>query len=145
MIRQVYTHDEHGERQMAFAFSPRGFAVLMVLLSLSISLSVLGTIALFEGKSTANHTRTVQKAGEPTGVCLREAMRFGLPILNKGAAELKKAEAHAPEPERSVVALFVKLAHETEAPLAEYVHLQEARYLGVTCPEQPKAHHGGNR
>jgi hypothetical protein len=144
VIRQVATYDETGKRETAFAFTPRGLAALMVVLTLAISLSVLGTVALFEGKAGTNHTRSVQKAGEPTGVCLREAMRFGLPILNKGAAELEKAEAQAPPPEKSVIALFVKLAHETEAPLAEYVLLQEARYLGVECPDKPKPH-GGKR
>lgn len=138
MIRQVYTHDEHGERQMAFAFSPRGFAVLMVLLSLSISLSVLGTIALFEGKSSASHTRSVQRAGEPTGVCLREAARYALPILSAGARDLEKAEVTAPAPERSLIAFFVLLARETHSPLAEYVTLQDARYAGVPCPDNPK-------
>ena len=60
-------------------------------------------------REEAKHTAMVQKAGEPTGVCLREAMRAALPALERLPG--------------------------VEAPLAAYVRLQSARYLSVRCPD----------
>ncbi|HTZ63479.1 MAG TPA: hypothetical protein VMB51_05190 [Solirubrobacteraceae bacterium] len=82
----------------------------------------------------ARHTAIVQKAGEPTGVCLREAMRAGLPIVVRGADALEAQEAKAPPAARGEIALFVRFARSVEAPLREYVALQEHRYRGVSCP-----------
>jgi hypothetical protein len=82
----------------------------------------------------AAHTRVVQKAGEPTGVCLREAAKAALPVLIDFAGELEKAETKAPLAERAVVELFVRLTRKIEAPLQAYVVLQEKRYAGVACP-----------
>lgn len=89
-------------------------------------------------KVAAVHTRKVQREGEPTGVCLREAMKAGLPILFDGANSLEKAESKAPAAARAQVELFVGFARSVEAPLKEYVKLQEDRYTNVTCPVPQK-------
>lgn len=85
-------------------------------------------------KVSTVHTREVQKAGEPTGVCLREAMKAGLPILIKGANSLEEQGSKAPPKSRAQFQLFVGLARSVERPLKEYVKLQEHRYDGTTCP-----------
>lgn len=85
----------------------------------------------------ARHTRVVQEAGEPTGVCLREATRAALPILVDGANALKASVSKAPSLQaRAEILLFVRLARGVEKPLQEYVLLQSHRYTGVTCPEK---------
>jgi hypothetical protein len=63
-----------------------------------------------ETKRDAIHTRLVQRAGAPTGVCLREGIRVLLPVLGRVSG--------------------------AQAPLAAYVRLQSHRYPGVTCPEK---------
>lgn len=127
-------------------------AVVLALLLASLVLSVLdhheardaqdrGNIAIARlqhdesaAKSEAKRTRAVQKTGEPTGVCLREATKAALPILADGANSLEAQEHKAPTGTRAQVALFVVLARSVERPLREYVKLQEGRYKGVTCP-----------
>jgi hypothetical protein len=86
-------------------------------------------------RTAADHTREVQKAGEPTGVCLREAARAALPILTNGAAALEAAAAKAPVTARAQADYFVHLARSVDAPLSAYVRLQLVRYPGVLCPD----------
>lgn len=104
MIRQVASPGS----LPVFGFTRSGLAVLSVVLTLAIVGSVLGGIAIGETRSSASHTRKVQRAGEPTGVCLREGIKAVLPLLGRlpGA----------------------------DAPLTAYVQLQEKRYPGVVCP-----------
>jgi hypothetical protein len=85
-------------------------------------------------RAEGEHTRRVQRAGEPTGVCLREATKAALPILVDGAKSLEAQESKAPAAARAQVQLFVDLARGVERPLREYVKLQESRYAGVSCP-----------
>lgn len=90
----------------------------------------------------ARYTRVVQEAGEPTGVCLREAMKAGLPVLITVAddieAALKKAKSPPPASALTEVNVFLHLTRLVEAPLKEYVQLQEHRYAGVRCPTPPR-------
>lgn len=114
-------------------------AVLDLLDRLTPVLILVGLFGLaYVGLSTkeqAAHTHKVQKEGEPTGVCLREAMKAGLPILTNGAAALEAGEAKAATSQaRGEIELFVAFARGVEEPLAEYVILQSRRYAGVSCP-----------
>lgn len=59
------------------------------------------------------HTRSVQKAGEPVGVCLLDAMKAVSPLLLQVPS--------------------------VEAPLRAYVELQSHRYTNVKCPIQKEA------
>jgi hypothetical protein len=60
-------------------------------------------------KASAAHTRLVQKAGEPVGRCLLEALEAVAPLL------LKVPSA--------------------EKPLDAYIRLQSARYRSAPCPD----------
>jgi hypothetical protein len=85
-----------------------------------------------------SNTKKVQIAGAPTGVCLREGIKSGLPILVNFADVLEKAESTTPASEKPIVHLFINLTRNAEKPLDSYVNLQEKRYKGVQCPEPPK-------
>lgn len=112
--------------------------VLDVLDRLTPLLIVVGLIGLayvgITTKEQSAHTHHVQKEGEPTGVCLREAMKAGLPILTNGAAALEAQETTAAPQARGEIKLFIAFARGVEQPLAEYVILQSHRYVGVSCP-----------
>jgi hypothetical protein len=116
------------------------FRELVVIGLLAVSL-VLNAVTIHKVKHDesahaveARHTRLVQEAGEPTGVCLREAAKAALPILVDGAKALEAEEAKAPPAARAQIGLFVRLVHSVEAPLSTYVRLQSHRYAGVRCP-----------
>jgi hypothetical protein len=60
----------------------------------------------------ARHTRIVQEAGEPVGVCLLDALEAVSPLLLRVPS--------------------------VEKPLEAYVRLQSRRYLDVKCPDGVK-------
>jgi hypothetical protein len=57
----------------------------------------------------AAHTRSIQKAGEPVGVCLLDALEAVEPLLLRVPA--------------------------AQRPLEGYIRLQSHRYLSVRCPD----------
>lgn len=127
-------------RQLRRGYIPLAVVVVvafgLAFQGIGLNSSTLGKLRTDENNSKVSviHTRNVQKAGEPTGVCLREAMKAGLPILIKGANSLEEQGSKAPPKSRAQIQLFVGLARSVERPLKEYVKLQEHRYEGTTCP-----------
>jgi hypothetical protein len=95
-------------------------SVVVLLLAISLGLNVVNH---FEGRSTlsrverdesntkksAAHTRAVQIAGEPVGVCLLEGIRAVLPTLEAVPG--------------------------AKPPLTVYVALQSKRYTSTACPD----------
>jgi hypothetical protein len=110
----------------------RGYIILLFAIAVTFYLS---DHTLNKVNREENHTQKVQAAGAPTGVCLREAMKAGLPILINFANDLEKAESKTPDNEKPVVQLFVSLTRKAESPLKSYVSLQEKRYIGIKCPK----------
>jgi hypothetical protein len=110
----------------------RGYIVLFAATALSLIL-VVNTINKVDNEES--HTKKVQAEGAPTGVCLREGIKAGLPILVNFANDLEKAQAKTPAAEKPVVQLFIGLTRNAEAPLESYALLQGHRYKGTKCPK----------
>lgn len=109
----------------------RGYVVLFAAIAITF---IISDHTLTKVNNEENHTKKVQAEGAPTGVCLREGIKAGLPILVNFANDLEKVESKTPPSEKAVVQLFVKLTRKAEAPLEEYAKLQSHRYPGVKCP-----------
>jgi hypothetical protein len=113
----------------------RGYVILFVAIVLVF---VISDHTLNKFDSEGEHTKKVQAEGAPTGVCLREGIKAGLPILVNFANDLESVKSKTPAAERPVVELFVSLTRKAEAPLEEYAKLQSHRYQGVVCPSPHK-------
>lgn len=72
---------------------------------------VFVAVALYKIEHDESHTRKVQVQGGPPAVCLREGIERALPELERLPG--------------------------TGAPFQAYVHLQQHRYPGVVCPDNP--------
>ena len=110
----------------------RGYIILVIALAVTVTI-LINTINSLHNDEHSNkimiaHTRAVQKAGEPTGVCLREAFEAAEPVV----VDIDRLIEKSPKTIESV--LFLKLFKKIEHPLAEYIKLQSHRYTNATCP-----------
>ena len=71
----------------------RGYIVLFV--AVAVSFILLHNI-INKVDTEQEHTQKVQAEGAPTGVCLREGIKAGLPILVNFANDLEKVESKTP-------------------------------------------------
>lgn len=110
----------------------RGYVILFIAVLLTF---VANEHTLNKVDTEESNTKSTQLAGAPTGVCLREGIKSGLPILVNFADVLEKAESKTPDNEKPIVQLFINLTRNAEKPLQSYVELQEKRYPGVVCPK----------
>jgi hypothetical protein len=96
----------------------RGYLILCVVVAFVTYLSFHTLHKLDHDESalrtTAVHTRAIQKAGEPVAVCLLDALKAVSPLLLKVPT--------------------------VEKPLEAYIRLQSQRYPGVSCPEGHPSH-----
>lgn len=120
-------------------------ATTIVLTMLVIGLLVSGLVSIRLSGRTNNltnrisveeaHTKEVQVAGAPTGVCLREAMKAGEPIIVSLTKDLqlgiKSNKVSAAS--KYFFVQFLNLFKKVKNPLDEYVKLQDKRYKGVIC------------